>query len=190
MKKLFLILSLSFSGLLLFIESAFGDTCAPGSSGASGLGGATGLFGGGLGGVDTTLALIIILLFVFLIVMAMLLITRNRSNANNMNATSAVPAPPATNPCGEVRIQPANGSFRTAPISPGTNSIGRTADCAIRIDDPKISGHHADLNVSESGYVLTDLNSRNGTFVNGERITQKNVFRGDQITIGETTITL
>lgn len=190
MKKFFLILIVSLSGFLLLIESALGDTCAPGTSGSSGLGGASGLFGGGLGGSDLSFAIIFILLFVFLILLAVLLYNRNRSNTNQMNVNSAPPILPPVNECGEVQIQPANGSFRTAPIRPGTNSIGRTADCAIRIDDPKISGHHADLNVSESGYVLTDLNSRNGTFVNGERITQKNVFKGDQIKIGETTITL
>lgn len=190
MKKLFLISILSLSGIMLLIETAMGDTCAPGTSGSSGLGGATGLFGGGLGGSDLSIALIIIMLFVFLVMLALLLYNRSRSNTNQMNANTIPPIPPSVNECGEVRIQAVDGSFRTATVRPGTNSIGRTTDCAIRIDDPKISGHHADLNVSENGYVLTDLNSRNGTFVNGERITQKNIFKGDQITIGETTISL
>jgi transcriptional regulator with GAF, ATPase, and Fis domain len=51
-------------------------------------------------------------------------------------------------------------------------SIGRQPDCDIKIDDPFVSPHHAELRLSESGggYSVADLDSRNGVFLNGVRV--------------------
>jgi len=71
----------------------------------------------------------------------------------------------------------------------GNNSIGRGADNAVCINDEKISTKHADLTITPEGqYILTDLGSSNGTFVNGQRITQCGLNGGDQIMMGDTTI--
>ena len=48
--------------------------------------------------------------------------------------------------------------------------IGRGAECDVVIKDPKASRRHCQLTRKESAFVLEDLGSRNGTFVNGERI--------------------
>lgn len=48
--------------------------------------------------------------------------------------------------------------------------IGRHEDCDLRVPVPAISGHHAELSVGDDGLVVRDLGSKNGTFVNHERI--------------------
>ena len=49
-------------------------------------------------------------------------------------------------------------------------TIGSRPDCDLVVNVPSVSGHHCRLTLDETGFVLEDLNSTNGTFVNGERI--------------------
>ncbi|HET7295095.1 MAG TPA: FHA domain-containing protein, partial [Vicinamibacteria bacterium] len=63
-------------------------------------------------------------------------------------------------------------------------TIGRTPDNEISIELPEVSRRHARLTFSEGGYVLQDLNSNNGTYVNGERTAEARLRDGDQIQIG------
>lgn len=52
----------------------------------------------------------------------------------------------------------------------GKITIGRAPDCNQVIDHPMVSGHHAQLTMKEGGWLLEDLGSANGTFLNGERV--------------------
>ena len=64
-------------------------------------------------------------------------------------------------------------------------TIGRSPDNAVIIDNPAVSGHHARV-FSESGAViLEDLNSTNGTFVNGQSTTRRVLRSGDVVLIGK-----
>ncbi len=63
-------------------------------------------------------------------------------------------------------------------------TIGRTPDNEIAIELPEVSRRHARLTFSEGGYVLQDLNSNNGTYLNGERTVEARLQDGDQIQIG------
>ena len=66
-----------------------------------------------------------------------------------------------------------------------SHTIGRLSDCTIVIPDGNTSRHHARINRSGSGFVITDLNSTNGTFVNGERLmADHRLADGDIITVG------
>lgn len=65
-------------------------------------------------------------------------------------------------------------------------SIGRDAKNSIRLHDHEISRHHAELRRSDLGYVLLDLQSSNGTYVNGERVDKSPVQSGDRILVGQT----
>lgn len=56
-------------------------------------------------------------------------------------------------------------------LSTGEFLIGRSPDCAVVLNDPLVSRHHAVLRVDESKLEIEDLNSRNGVEVNGRRIT-------------------
>jgi two-component system cell cycle response regulator len=69
--------------------------------------------------------------------------------------------------------------------------LGRALEAGVRINDTKVSRMHATIKkVENSGfqkleYLLTDLESRNGTFLNGLRIEQEKLQNGDKIMIGE-----
>jgi len=51
--------------------------------------------------------------------------------------------------------------------------VGRTQECLVRIEDPRISGLHAALTWRSDGWSIRDLGSRNGTWVNYERLGAK-----------------
>ncbi len=69
--------------------------------------------------------------------------------------------------------------------------LGRALEADVRINDTKVSRQHAQIAAVFSAetnsvrYVLTDLKSRNGTFLNGEKIVRETLQNGDKITIGE-----
>ena len=48
--------------------------------------------------------------------------------------------------------------------------LGRATDCSIEVPDPGVSRHHVRIQVTESGTLVEDLGSGNGTFVNSQRI--------------------
>ena len=63
-------------------------------------------------------------------------------------------------------------------------TIGRLPDNDVRIDNPAVSGHHSlIINILNDSF-LEDLNSTNGTYVNGKLIKKHALQHGDVITIG------
>ncbi len=52
----------------------------------------------------------------------------------------------------------------------GENIVGRDLDAAVRIDDPTVSRHHARIRVSGSAATVEDLQSKNGSFLDGKRL--------------------
>ena len=66
----------------------------------------------------------------------------------------------------------------------GKMLIGRKPVCSIHLEEKMVSGQHAELSVSDSGVILKDLDSTNGTTVNGNHITETALQTGDQISIG------
>jgi hypothetical protein len=64
--------------------------------------------------------------------------------------------------------------------------LGRSRDCDIQLADPNVSRRHAELRQEGSGYWVIDLDSTNGTQVNGKRVTRAKLDSGDRITIGST----
>jgi hypothetical protein len=70
-------------------------------------------------------------------------------------------------------------------LQDGKNLIGRLADCAVVVSDGNTSRHHAQIHRAGSGFVISDLGSTNGTFVNGERlIADLRLADGDIVTLG------
>jgi diguanylate cyclase (GGDEF)-like protein len=76
------------------------------------------------------------------------------------------------------------------PLEREEVTLGRSLGADVRVNDAKASRRHAKIEVREpegapAEYILTDLNSRNGTFLNGRRITTENLRNGDKIAIGD-----
>jgi two-component system, cell cycle response regulator len=68
-----------------------------------------------------------------------------------------------------------------------TSLLGRAGDCLVSIDEAVVSRHHARILRQKDGtYVVEDLQSRNGTYVNGERIEQAKLGEGDRLSFGAT----
>jgi len=66
--------------------------------------------------------------------------------------------------------------------------IGRSAECEVHLPFNNISRKHARIDFKGEDYVLEDLNSTNGTYVNGVRIIRCVLRSNDQIQIGEAKI--
>jgi hypothetical protein len=73
-------------------------------------------------------------------------------------------------------------------LSGATVTIGRQPENAFRIDNPAVSGHHAKVYAEGDHYVIEDIESFNGTYVNGQRISKVVLKDGDNATIGKHTI--
>ena len=75
---------------------------------------------------------------------------------------------------------------KTYPLDAQEVSIGRDAVNIIAINDAEISRRHARMELRGSAYVIQDLGSTNGTFVNGTRISGMQVLNpGDTVAFGE-----
>jgi hypothetical protein len=66
--------------------------------------------------------------------------------------------------------------------------IGRLPDCAIALSDSQVSRHHAEVRRVDHNFAVIDLNSLNGTTVNGVRVHEHVLVDGDVISVGETAI--
>ncbi len=70
--------------------------------------------------------------------------------------------------------------------------MGRALEADVRVNDTQVSRQHAKITATANAdkhatdYVLTDLDSRNGTFLNGRRVRRETLENGDKISIGET----
>src|SRR5882724_3776953 len=74
-------------------------------------------------------------------------------------------------------------------VSGQRQTIGRSAECQIRLDRTTVSRRHAELFLDPfQRWWIRDLQSRNGTQVNGESVTDRMVGPGDILTVGEFTL--
>jgi len=66
--------------------------------------------------------------------------------------------------------------------------LGRSRESDIRVDDPNVSRRHAEVRQEGATYWLVDLDSTNGTELNGRRVSRAKLADGDTITLGGTEI--
>ncbi|MCU1458347.1 MAG: domain containing protein [Actinomycetia bacterium] len=65
-----------------------------------------------------------------------------------------------------------------------TTAAGRHPESEIFLDDVTVSRRHAVFERRENGYVLRDVGSLNGTYVNGDRVDEYELRNGDDVQIG------
>jgi pSer/pThr/pTyr-binding forkhead associated (FHA) protein len=83
---------------------------------------------------------------------------------------------------------PDRATFR---IPPGTiRTIGRSTGAEFMLDAPLVSRLHCQLSATARAIEVTDLESTNGTFVNGKRITSAELQPGDRLKVGRVELTV
>ncbi|MDO5630071.1 MAG: FHA domain-containing protein [Mobilicoccus sp.] len=85
------------------------------------------------------------------------------------------------------------GSLRgtTVPLKESGVLLGRNPECTLVIDDDYASGRHARVYYGDRGWFVEDLDSTNGTFVSGTRITEPTPLKdGTHLRIGTTVLEL
>jgi len=75
--------------------------------------------------------------------------------------------------------------LKEIPLTQGAASIGRLPDNTVQIDNLAVSGHHAKIYWNDGHYVIEDLGSLNGTYVNNKRVGKATLIHGDQVLIGK-----
>jgi pSer/pThr/pTyr-binding forkhead associated (FHA) protein len=72
---------------------------------------------------------------------------------------------------------------RAIPLNQLITSIGRSHDNTVVIDDPRISRHHLEIRFIRDHFVVFDLDSTGGTFINGQLVNQGLLYPGDLISL-------
>ncbi len=75
-------------------------------------------------------------------------------------------------------------SGKAFPLPPGEYIVGRAAGAEVQLPDDSVSRRHALLTVSEEGVTVLDLDSHNGTRVNGQLVKTSPVSEGDELRFG------
>ena len=84
-----------------------------------------------------------------------------------------------------------NSPYGRTILGPASMTIGRSPDNQLVVNDPQASSHHAQIYPDGQGYLLVDLGSTNGTFINEQRLiahSPRMLNAGDVLRIGNTSL--
>src|SRR5450432_608154 len=85
----------------------------------------------------------------------------------------------------QLTLFPTRGPSRAFLLREAVNQfVGRAPESDLCLDDPRVSGRHALFQWSGGGWVLVDLRSKNGTYVNGAKVSEVPLQSGDWISFG------
>jgi hypothetical protein len=87
-----------------------------------------------------------------------------------------------------IRVIGRDGAERTVGVDGTPLTLGRAPDNALVLDDGRVSRHHARLQARRGTLVFTDLNSTNGSRVNGIRVDECALGTGDRVQVGDTVL--
>lgn len=73
--------------------------------------------------------------------------------------------------------------LQIVPLSQPALTLGRDAASSLVVDDPRVSRSHAQLRLAHGRYVIFDLDSTGGTFVNGRPVSRQELLPGDVISL-------
>jgi pSer/pThr/pTyr-binding forkhead associated (FHA) protein len=79
---------------------------------------------------------------------------------------------------------------RAHELNVDRTTIGRVEDNLFQIAEPSVSSHHCEVLLRGSDVVIKDLNSTNGTFINGEQITESVLKPGQTLRLGQVELKL
>lgn len=89
----------------------------------------------------------------------------------------------------EIVVHPPEGRPTVVALGRDSITLGRSQRMTVAIDDVYASDEHALISPSDDGWVVRDLGSTNGTYINGAKVTQPtSITSGDQIRVGKTRI--
>jgi phosphoserine phosphatase RsbU/P len=77
-----------------------------------------------------------------------------------------------------------SGGKLVVPIAQSVLKIGRNSENDVILNDPSISRFHAEIRPQNGSFYVVDVGSKNGTIVNGERVTERKLVHGDRIQLG------
>ena len=80
-----------------------------------------------------------------------------------------------------IRILTGQQAGQIFPLMPGTHALGRGPTCAVKVASNSVSKEHAMVLITADKAIITDNNSRNGTYVNGVKIQNQRLSVGDKI---------
>jgi len=101
----------------------------------------------------------------------------------------AVPLPDAAEPFATIAVPSGLLVQERDGAPPATHrlgvltTIGRTPDNQVVVPSREVSRKHAEIILGEKGYLLKDLGSPNGTFVNGQKVKEHLLQEGDRVTV-------
>ena len=79
---------------------------------------------------------------------------------------------------------------RSHELNVDCTTIGRVEDNLFQIADPSVSSHHCEVHLRGNEILIRDLNSTNGTFINGEKITESVLKPGQTLRLGNVELKL
>ncbi|MGH8888209.1 MAG: FhaA domain-containing protein [Acidothermaceae bacterium] len=117
--------------------------------------------------------------------------SREARDVRPESATTAAPLATAARPANYGRLMVREGKNASYEVELGhqVTVIGRGTDTDVRLGDQAVSRRHAEIRVVNGKALVSDLQSTNGTLVNGARITTAALVDGDEVRVGETTLT-
>jgi hypothetical protein len=75
------------------------------------------------------------------------------------------------------------GGTKVFTLNQAVTNIGRRLDNHLVVDDPRVSRYHAQIRYVRGRFIIFDLNSTGGTYVNGQRVNQSVLYPGDVISL-------
>jgi len=79
---------------------------------------------------------------------------------------------------------------RTQELKVDKTTVGRVEDNTFQIAEPSVSSHHCEVILRGSEVLVRDLNSTNGTYINGEKITERVIKPGQILRLGQVELRL
>ena len=165
---------------------ALPEKIIPGSERRSSRAGSAGLASGGGGSPAAKRSpavprplLVLLALLLGSIGLVIALILRRRETAEKPQAVSA-----------RIEILYPDGGRKSFEIREARTAIGRANDNHLVLHDSGVSSHHAEITISGGAFILKDLASANGIFLNGEKIQEAPLYQGDEILLGTTILTI